>query len=123
MKGDAGGIINKIFIRNLIIVISIIVLSFPYNAFVRYYAALLSPLQYVGVILYALLCGASLILMDLSNKRINAVFATFFLVICIVELQFSVLFAYGPTAYLYVLMVGALLTSVFHEKLTNRKET
>jgi hypothetical protein len=98
------------------------ILSFPYNTFVRHYAILLSLFQYVGVILYALLCGASLILMDLSNKRINAFFAAFYFVVCIVDFQFSIFFVYGPTIYLYVLMVGALLTSAFNEKLTNRKE-
>lgn len=96
------------------------VLSIPYNLFVRHYAILLSPLQYVGVIVYALLCGASLILMDLSNKHINTVFAALYLVVCIVDLQFSIFFVYGPTVYLYVLMFGALLTSAFNKKLTTK---
>lgn len=104
---------KKVFVRNLIIVLTLMVLSLPYNFFVRHYAIEYNPFQFVAVIIYALLCGASLVLMDLSNRRINIIFAALYLLVSIVDLQFSVLFAYGPTDYFYVLMFGTLLVSAF----------
>lgn len=106
---------KKIFLRNLIIVLSLIGLSVPYNYCVNYYAMRISTLQYVPVIIFSLLCGASLVLMDLSNKKITAVFATFYFVFILVDLQFGVFFLYGPTVYFYVLMFGALLTSILRK--------
>lgn len=91
-------------------------LSIPFNLFYTHYAALLSLLQFVGIITYALLCGASLILMDLSNRRINAVFAALYLLIIVVELMHPIFFAYRATVYWWILMFGALLTSIFKAK-------
>lgn len=98
-----GEFMKKVFVRNLIIVLTLMVLSLPYNFFVRHYAIEYNPFQFVAVIIYALLCGASLVLMDLSNRRINIIFAALYLLVSIVDLQFSILFAYGPTDYFYVL--------------------
>ena len=108
---------NKIFIRNLLIMISLIALSFPCNMIVRHYAVFFSPAQFIPIIIYALLCGVSLVLMDLSNKRINAVFAGIYLVFIIINIQFFSFLAYGPAVYWFILMFGALLASLF------RKET
>ncbi len=107
---------KKTLLRNSIIVGTLLILSIPCNYFVSYYGLRLSILQYVPVIIFALLCGASLILMDLSNRRINAVFAVFYLIISLEELHWGTLFLYGPTAYFYVLMFGTLLTSIFRRK-------
>lgn len=102
---------KRTIIKNLIIVLMLIILTIPYNYFVNYFAAQLSIYQYVAVIIYALLCGSSLILMDLSNKRINIGFALFFLIYSAVNIEYQSFFVYGPTIFLYILMVGALFTS------------
>lgn len=106
---------KKIWIRNLIIVLSLIVLSVPYNYFFKYYTSKYLIIQYVPIIVFALLCGASLMLMDLSNRRINTVFAIFYLVF-IVVVNFGVFPLYGPAMYFYIVMFGALLTSIFTRK-------
>lgn len=109
-------IMKKILLRNTIIVVSLILLSIPCNYFVRHYAMFFSPLQFIPTLSYALLCGASLILMDLSNRRINIIFAAFYLVFSIVNIQIFSIFAYGPTVYWFVLMFGALLASLFKKE-------
>jgi hypothetical protein len=107
---------KNIIIKNSIVFLSLLVLLIPLNLFIRYYSILLSPISYLGTVIYSLLCGASLIFMDLSNKRINAVFSGLFLLCIIISLRFYNLFAYGPTVLIYILMFGTLLTSVFKNK-------
>lgn len=104
---------RKIFMKNMAIFLLLLLLSVPYNYFVNYYAKLISTLQYVPVIIFAFLCGAALVFMDLSNKKTNFIFALLFLLISTVELGgFLDIFHYGPTGYFYILLFGALLTSI-----------
>ncbi|HZJ84743.1 MAG TPA: hypothetical protein VFD02_04215 [Syntrophomonadaceae bacterium] len=101
-----------IILRNSGIFLSLLLLSIPYNYFVNYYAMFLSLLQYVPVIIFAFLSGVALIFMDLSDRRINFIFALLFLLIAVLELGgFMDIFLYGPTGYFYILLFGALLAT------------
>lgn len=102
---------KQIAVRNAIIVLIQIGFIIPYNYFFGYFAAQLKTTSYVAVILYALMLGASLRLMDLSNKKINIGLTAFYLIFSIINIQFS-FFTYGPTVYLFILMTGALFASV-----------
>lgn len=110
---------KKIFIQNLIITLSLIALSFPCNLVINHYAILMRPAQFIPIIIYALLCGAAIILMDLSDRRINAVFAGIYLIFSMVNIQIHSFFVHGPTVYWFILMFGALLTSILKP---NQKE-
>lgn len=103
---------KKTLLKNAFIVLLLIILIIPYNYIFEYYAVRLSTFSYVVVIIYALLCGISLMLMDLSNKRVNIIIFLFYLIFSIINIQHS-FFAYGATVFSQVLMVGALFVSIF----------
>lgn len=107
---------KKIILKNAIIIIILIILSIPYNYIFKYFSIRLSTLSYVAVIIYALLYGVSLMLMDLSNKKINIILTLFYLIFSVINIQHS-FFIYGPTVYLQILMVGALLVSIFKKNI------
>ncbi len=106
---------KKILLKNALIVLLLIILIIPYNYIFKYYAVHLSTFSYVAVLIYALLCGTSLMLMDLSNKKVNIVIFLFYLIFSIINVQHS-FFTYGATVFLQVLMVGALFVSIFKGK-------
>lgn len=102
---------KRIFLKNMIIVLILIILVIPYNYFYKYLASQLSTYAYAMVIIYSLIFGVALVLMDLTNKKVNMFFAVFYLIYSLIEIQYS-FFAYGPSVYLLVLIVGTLFTSV-----------
>ena len=103
---------KKKILKNALIILLLIILIIPYNYVYKYYAVRFSTFSYVAVIIYAFLCGTSLMLMDLSNRRVNIVITLFYLIFSIINIQHS-FFTYGPTVFLQVLMVGALFISIF----------
>jgi len=103
---------KKTVLRNAVLLLSMLLLSFPYNYLVRLFSFRLSVYSYITVVVYAVCCGVLFSLLDLSDKRINwAIFAVFVLVL-FADIQYP-LFSFGPTLYLYFLMAGALLPSLF----------
>lgn len=105
---------KRIFLKNMIIVLILIILVIPYNYFFKYFAAQLNTFAYAMVIIYALICGVALVLMDLTNKKVNMFFAVFYLIYSVIEIQYS-FFVYGPTVYLLILIVGTLFASTLRE--------
>ena len=107
---------KKIIIRNSIVVLSLVVLSVVYNLVFRYLANQfnLSLISYIPIIIYALLCGASLMLLDLSNRRMNIGLSVLCLAVVIAIIQFPI-FANGTILYVYLPMLGALVGSIFRK--------
>lgn len=81
----------------------------PFNFCFSYYALKLSTAAYIFVIIYSIICGVCLCLMDFSNKIVNLVFSVIYLVFNIIILQ-NAFFDFGATAYLFVLIFGYLIT-------------
>jgi hypothetical protein len=102
---------KKIILKNTIIVSVLVILIIPYNLLFQYLPSSPLIIKYMPVIVYAVLCGVSLFLMDLTNKRVNIIFTIFYFIFGILNIQYS-LYSYGPTVFLLFLMFGAMLTLV-----------
>lgn len=105
---------KKIWTRNSIVILCLVVLSIVFNLVYRHLNSLfaLSLIPYIPIIIYALLCGASLMLLDLSNRKVNIVLSVLCLAVVIAIIQFPI-FTNGAILYLYLPMLGALVASTF----------
>jgi hypothetical protein len=106
---------SKILIKNAIIVLLQLILIVPYNYCYNYYASKLITFAYVAVILYAMICGLLFMFMNFSNKKINVVFAIYYLLFVLLNIQYP-LYSYGPTVFLFVLILGELLSTIIKRK-------
>ena len=113
---------KAVIIKNSLIVGALLLLIIPYNFIYQHYNNLLMIQSFIVGMVYALLCGAALILMDLSNRLVNMAFALFFLLFCLVNIYFYTFFADGNALVLYYLMFGALLTATLKKNGTPQKE-
>lgn len=101
---------KKAVIRNLIVILALVVFAIFFDFIYMHYIIKYRIEAFIALIIFALVCGISLALMDLSNKLINAALAILYLLFSILASAFRI-FAYGPTMYLFVLMFGYLLVS------------
>ena len=105
----------KILIKNFTIILIQLVLIVPYNYFYDYYASKLITFAYAAVILYAMICGLLFMFMNFSNKQLNVVFAIYYLLFILLNIQYP-LYSYGPTVFLFVLLLGELLSTIIKRK-------
>lgn len=101
---------KKIIAHNIILIFIQLICIIPYNYFFGHFSSQLSQAAYIGVIAYALVCGITLALMDLSSRRVNMGLAGYYLIFGVINVQYS-LFQYGSTVFMIFLMLGVTMTA------------
>ena len=81
---------KKAVIRNLIVILALVVFAIFSDFIYMHYIIKYRIEAFIALIIFALVCGISLALMDLSNKLINAALAILYLLFSILASAFRI---------------------------------
>lgn len=108
---------NRIFTKNLIILIIMLLLVLPCNAMTQSLAIYLRFDRYLPLIFYSLCCGILFSLLDFSSKTVNWFLFLSFLIISLLGI-FTSIYPFGTTIFFYIFMVGATLPHLFAKNIS-----